>query len=306
MISRGASLRVEAGITPLQALLGRYGLEPDDRRSFNKLVLETAHLLVNNGADINAGDSDNGTPLQLAALHGYFTTVTYLVSIGAEVNLTTGHERLPALTLLCSSFDRAWICSDEVTEQLQAVECLLKRGAYVTSSTQKNGMSDPTALTEACAAGRLDLVRLLLRYGASTRSPMTIVGRRPQRMTFQGLRPPPQVTPSDIVQFLRDSGAAPNVKFKEGRKCTSDLEYCCSNGLFDHVLELLMSGVDVDKPSGLAPLRFPIQEAVLGGYYDIVRLLLNAGAKKGIDRAIKGATVRGYFHIADLLENHCK
>jgi ankyrin repeat protein len=56
---------------------------------------EIVELLINNGADVNAKDSLDGTPLHLAAREGHMETAELLIAEGADVNAKTADGGTP-------------------------------------------------------------------------------------------------------------------------------------------------------------------------------------------------------------------
>lgn len=112
--------------------------------------LEAVHPLVAGGVPVDVADPDGRTPLMWAAFNGHTAVVSYLLENGASINAKdeSGREAL----MFASSGPFA-----------ETVELLLQRGADVNAQGTLEGF---TALMTAAAEGQVDVVRLLLAYGA--------------------------------------------------------------------------------------------------------------------------------------------
>jgi len=97
------------------------------------------------------------TPLTCAAQRGRFDVVQWLLDNGADVNLKdkNGHSPLFAAVRCPTGYGRAEFC-------MKIIEIVLKRGA----DPNVPDLLGDTPLMEAQKEGRLDKVKLLIRYGA--------------------------------------------------------------------------------------------------------------------------------------------
>jgi ankyrin repeat protein len=158
----------------------------DDRT--NTTLVEAAKLLIDNGADVNAKDTEDSTPLQSAAFSGSLMTMKLLVSEGAK--LTTrdkegstplhkasyqGHLRgVQFLLRSCREKERVAFINmvdDYGASALHHAslrgypECakyLIEKGASV-NAEEKDGS---TPLFKAVFGGQTDCARILLDAGA--------------------------------------------------------------------------------------------------------------------------------------------
>ncbi len=144
-----------------------------------------AEALVKGKADINLGDPDQISPLNMALLNGRFDTAAYLIKAGANVNKWDTWGRAP----LYSAVDYNTVPrggrpdrpSSDATSGLQVIEMLLKAGAnpnmqlklfppYRSLGQDRGGDSmltvGTTPLIRAAKAGDNGAVALLLAHGA--------------------------------------------------------------------------------------------------------------------------------------------
>lgn len=234
-------------------------------------------------------------------LHGEgVSSVRYLVEHKADINLVRHQYALnyrvkvesPLVELCSRRFDVA-----DAAAHLRVIELLLENGAdihYITSTEVHD------ALSAALKIGRLDIVRLLLRYGADVNPP---TGTNKLSQTYLQILCCRQVfflsrISVDAVQFLLDSGVDTNATLGG----PSALQGAISSGNFEVVLCLLTAGADPDyQTSRCKPVQSCLGNAAHWGRYDIMKLLLNAGATQGLDEAIDIARKRGSSHILELL-----
>jgi hypothetical protein len=146
-------------------------------------MLDTARVLVEKGADVNACAPGGQCPLAFAARAGFAELVELLIARGAKINFRDkfgdtalmeaageGKKRV-VIILLKHGADinakdalgrtvlmKAWDEPDNV----EMVELLLKAGADIEAVDDQGD----TALMYAVRAGRLNTVKLLLKWGA--------------------------------------------------------------------------------------------------------------------------------------------
>lgn len=108
-----------------------------------------AELLIDRGADVNAKDEEDCAPLSDASRGGYADLVRLLLSHGADVNILDKHGYTPL----------HWACEEGHAD---IARLLLEVGADVNI---KNGIGS-TPLHRACAEGHADTAHLLLDAGA--------------------------------------------------------------------------------------------------------------------------------------------
>ena len=113
--------------------------------------LKVAALLIDHGADLEAGSEINGMrPLHLAVQSGDMPMVGLLLDRGAYIEAHDGLQRTPLL-----------IAANE--GHMQVARLLLERGAAVDG---REGIRDRTPLMMASYFGRLETVKLLVERGA--------------------------------------------------------------------------------------------------------------------------------------------
>lgn len=162
LINKGADVnaKTKTGSTPLKyaAKAGLYEVawKPFTNDAGGGYVqyagqLEMVKLLVSKGAEIDAVDEDNSTPLISAVDNGYLEIAQYLVNQGADVNTKTLASGVTPLHLAT--------CKSNV----QLVKYLLSKKAQVNEKTVDN----QTPLMLATAWGSMEIVNLLITNGAS-------------------------------------------------------------------------------------------------------------------------------------------
>ncbi|HVX01418.1 MAG TPA: ankyrin repeat domain-containing protein, partial [Candidatus Babeliaceae bacterium] len=111
--------------------------------------LEVVKELIEHGANVNAKDSDNRTPLHWVAQPGKLDIVKELLEHGADVNAKDSFERTPLHTAA-------------KYRHLEVVKELTKHGADVNAKDDRN----KTPLLLAAMFGNLEVVKELIKHGA--------------------------------------------------------------------------------------------------------------------------------------------
>jgi ankyrin repeat protein len=125
--------------TPLLRLVTRDKVRRGD--------LEFGQRLLDRGADVNARDEDDWTPLYSAALNGRLDFVQLLLDHGAAINPLTDIDQTP-------------LYEASARGHVDVVRLLLERGA-------DPNISDRDGLTPSDATRRREIVQLLSEYGAN-------------------------------------------------------------------------------------------------------------------------------------------
>ena len=112
--------------------------------------LEEVRRLVSEGTAVDAADAEKRTSLMWAAFNGHTPVVAFLLEKGAKLDAKDRHGRTALMYASSGPFSGT-------------VELLLKKGAEVNIQGKLEGF---TALMTAAAEGELEVVRLLLVYGA--------------------------------------------------------------------------------------------------------------------------------------------
>ncbi|KAJ3403875.1 hypothetical protein CcCBS67573_g06458 [Chytriomyces confervae] len=107
--------------------------------------VNVAEYLIEKGADVNALDDADWTPLMIAVSVGSAPLVDFLLQNGADVNLQNENKQTP----LFYAASKGW---------LDVCQLLISHGAKINVRDHLN----QTALHRACAKGNVALVRLLL------------------------------------------------------------------------------------------------------------------------------------------------
>ena len=155
----------------------------------NDIVLVKA--LIDGGADVNAGDELDETPLHDAVFRGYGDISILLIEQGADVNARDGRGLSPVHAA-------AW------RGNLDMVALLLANGADI-NARDPNGV---TPLHAAARAGRKDTVALLIEKGAEINAKNKINLTPLHAAALSGDR--------GTVALLVDKGADVNDRSKDG------------------------------------------------------------------------------------------
>ena len=134
------------GRTPLHYLCSR-GDNPDAR-------VDCLHVLLEAGANVNAPNVHQNTPLHLAAVRGYANVVAALLEAGADVN-RGDHSNFTPLHWACMRYD---------LHVEPALILLIRNGAAVNARTSQGHTPLDYALLQP---RRRRLVPILLRAGAA-------------------------------------------------------------------------------------------------------------------------------------------
>ncbi|KAH9514291.1 Protein tanc2, partial [Bulinus truncatus] len=144
---------------------------------------ETAHFLLDCGADVTLPNSKSFTPLLCAAKSGRWEICDMLLAVGAEISTPDKYGRT-ALMIAASE------------GHIRVVNLLLEKGAKQ-NSTDKEGL---TGLCWACLRGHMFVVEALVKHGSNVNHTDNS-GRSPLHLAaFFG--------DANIVQFLVDHGAS--------------------------------------------------------------------------------------------------
>jgi hypothetical protein len=134
-------------------------LTPDDMilKCADNGYIRGIELALDRGADINVRSSSEGyTPLMYAVLSSNKALVEYLVEKGADLNINDKKKNNALLIAIGHSFIKP------SEDQLPIIDILLDAGINIFSKN-KFGY---TALYIAVVKGKLDVIELLLDYGA--------------------------------------------------------------------------------------------------------------------------------------------
>jgi ankyrin repeat protein len=317
-------------------LLYRHGASVEVRGSDDQTPLHIASLcgdvdimrwLLDHGADANAWDEVRTTPLHLAAIGMRLEPVQMLLDHNADPNLQH-REGIPLHWAI--PVDPLPIEGKEFNVNVNVVRLLLEHGADVTIS---DSFLHSTALHRASSGGWLEVVRLLLSYGAkveekemqgktsfqmaSSRGHLEIMKLLSENGAVIGVRDNKEETPLheasagghvDAMRWLLNHGADANAR-RDDRSTPLHL------AAYEHLeaVQLLLehnAGINSQDDKGKTPLHtaltffrfFPRQKDV----FDIVRRLLEHGADPNIrdhslSTPLHQASAEGSLKVARLL-----
>eukprot|EP01103_Thecamoeba_quadrilineata_P010302 TRINITY_DN2181_c0_g1_i2.p1 TRINITY_DN2181_c0_g1~~TRINITY_DN2181_c0_g1_i2.p1 ORF type:complete len:251 (+),score=61.88 TRINITY_DN2181_c0_g1_i2:799-1551(+) len=163
--------------------------------------MDSARLLIERGANIEARTSQEMTVLWMACHSGDFELLQFLIEKGAQVE-TSNHQADSALCVSCFR-------GHEKTTEL-----LLKHNANV---RHKNCQNNGPLHMAAGISKNLNIVKLLLRYSAPVND-IGMLGKTPLHLAYHARSQP-------IIQVLLEHGADTNIKDETGKtpkECEED------------------------------------------------------------------------------------
>jgi ankyrin repeat protein len=231
---------------------------------------EATKALLDNGADLELTESRWPlTPLHVAAAGGYANLVELLLAHGVKVDVTAASGITPL----------------RVVGNAETAVVLLRAGADANT---------PDLLCIAAWRGDGKLVELLLSYGADANAKC---GKNTPLLSAIELEK------WEVVSILLDHGADANATAGYGWTALT-LAAERAGGL-NAVARLLVCGANPNTPDGYGETA--LTKAALYGRTDVIKVLLDHGAKAGVRKAT-GLTALGmsdnHIDTADLLISH--
>lgn len=190
LLDLGADVNIkdDASNTPLYSASGRIRYN-NNRQNQLPNNLDVVKLLIEHGADINAGGVA-GPPLMAAIQARSFEVFDYLLAKGANVKVKNKEEMTP-LMLMAQSYN-----NNSKDAQVR-INALLKAGAAVNDAN----MSGQTALMMAVNNRSKDMVRILLENGADP----SVEDKNGSNILSYAISDP------DMLRLFIEKGADPNV-----------------------------------------------------------------------------------------------
>ena len=216
-------------------------------------TLETMKRLIEAGAEVDARNDRNSTPLHWAVSDT--NKIRHLLANGADINAKTERERTPLSLAAAMRFDMA------------PLKLLLEKGANPNIAS----INGQTPLMFAARAGNLEAMELLL---AKKADPLAVAGSG--AVALMGAAASRN---AEAVKLLLEHGAGVNAKTKRNGTAISG---AASRGAEDVVKLLLEEGAEVNirDYQGHSPLLFAAMSESMSAA--TVRMLLEKGAKTDV------------------------
>jgi len=228
-------------------------------------------VLLENGADIDLPDPDGVSPLLVAIMNANWDLAKQLIEAGADVNQWDIYGEAPLFTAIGLKAringGRASIDPLNQTDGMTIIRMLLDRGANpnmqlffrpanVQGSTNTRGA---TPLIRAATDGDLELVKLLLKYGAD---PTVYMADRqtPIHAVLAGRSPEKQAL--ELIRVLHKAGTDVNVialvNHREEVRGGTALHYAVRKRYKEVIRELASYGIDMNAKDqdGLTALDY--------------------------------------------------
>jgi ankyrin repeat protein len=245
--------------------------------------LESASLLISQGADVNAVNYKADTPLHVAAYEGNADAVRLLLEHNADHTLREMRDRIP-LFLACN-----W------GNDLETVRLLIDAGSNVNDKNSRGEI----VLVSTLYYGKKEIIDLLIDRGATIPDNEDILRRVLYVTASNGMERPFNIAVEkskklnmewwtdipmhacarggsvSIARALMDKGAEIKQKNRYG---VEPLHIAAENGKTEFVEFLLSEGTEIDSPSrmGKTALHF----AQENGYDDLAAMLIDKGASQ--------------------------
>ena len=196
--------------------------------------LTQVQSLVAEGANVNARDNINATPLHWAAHEGHVSVAEFLIEEGANIEARSGGGFTPLHTVAFGG-------------HVSVAEFLIEKGAYL--EARSNNGDTPLHLVARNGNAYIHVVDVLIENGADINA-----------FNWNGVTPLHWATLEDnasaVAEFLIEKGA--NLNMKDVKNGNTPLHLATYNASI-HVVDLLIEGgVDINVVNGYGFTPFHI------------------------------------------------
>jgi ankyrin repeat protein len=232
--------------------------------------IERVKALLEKGAEVEPAYDSGATPMELAVASGNLEMVKLLHNHGADFISNDSEQRDSLGLAVKEGF-------------LEIAEFMLTHG----SSVDDNYKNQDKPLKYAAANGDLEMLKMLLEYNPQI-DPKDTEGRTPLYYAVAALRnevehptPADEEIVQDIISLLIEHGANINIRDRDGQTplLITISSFSASSKIDKRQLNLirflLKMGAEPDLMSDNAS---PLYTAAKNSFYDIVQILLEAGA----------------------------
>jgi len=252
---------------PLYFIIQEVGSTRAMIETVTKNLIQSVKILLDNGANINALDSNENTPLIIAAFNGYVELVQLLLEKGADIYRRNKQDKTALMVTTLEALGQRWRSRNPVLlsrlkePRLEIAKLLIAAGANV--NDYSNVPSEQTVLMEAAGSNYFEMVQLLLDNGVDINY-LTSGERSALDKAISSDR-------EEMVQFLLEKGANPDPELVN----TPLMEAAVLGN--PAIIEILLDfGAKINKHNdeGITALMYAIQF----DEYQAVKILLERGA----------------------------
>jgi ankyrin repeat protein len=216
--------------------------------------IEAVKQAIDDGADLNAKDNVNMTPLHWAVNNSQKEIVELLIANGADVNAKTENGWTPLHSAAGKGYK-------------EIAELLINKGANVNA---KGSKQKETPLYTAASEGHREVAELLIDKGADVNAKDAILEETP-------LNSAAYFAHKEVVELLIAKGADVNAKDGDG---FTPLHKAAKNG-HKEIAELLISKSADVNTKGKYFRKTPLDAAITFKHTEIAALLRKHGGKTG-------------------------
>jgi ankyrin repeat protein len=236
---------------------------------------KVAKLLIEQGADVNAKDKYQLTPLHVAAYYDQTEVAKLLIEKGADVNAKDNNQWTPLHQAASNG-------------KTEVAKLLIEKGADVNA---RSGIQE-TPLHQAASNGKTEVAKLLIEKGADVNAKNKYQEAPLHRAAYYGQ--------TEVAKLLIEKGADVNAK---NRYQDAPLYWAASNGKTEVAKLLIEMGADVNAKDMDGRTALTIAEANhKTETADMLRTAMSSSGARPV--ASPQETLNGY--IADLRDHLTK